>query len=328
MSSSVLTLLKDRSAARGWLRFDEFMEIALFAPDVGYYARPATRVGRGRGTDFFTASSLGPIFGELIVAAACSLLGEARAAACTFYEIGAEPAADGSPGRGVLDGVAHPFRATQVLPLGSALAIAGPAIVFSNELFDAQPCRRFRFTQGAWEEWGVRVGASGLEEGPVPCALLPQVLPKSAPEGYRLDLPLDAAALAGRICGGGWTGLFLAADYGKSWLELATHCPQGTVRAYRAHEQSNDLLATPGEQDLTCHVCWDWLADELRRAGFREPVVESQEAFLVRRAGPALARVMEQEAARVSARKMALLQLLHPGNMGQKFQVLSALRES
>jgi SAM-dependent MidA family methyltransferase len=327
MPDPLLTLLNASAQGRGWLRFDEFMDAALFTPGVGYYARPATRVGRSKGTDFFTATSLGPVFGELMVASACTLLGETQAAACTFYEIGVEPTPDGSTGRGVLDGVSHPFSATRVLALGSTLEITGPAIVFSNELFDAQPCRRFRFTQGAWEEWGVWVGGDGLKEGPVPCALPPRVLPQEAPEGYRLDLPLAAAELAGRICQGGWTGLFLAADYGKTWLELATHCPQGTARAYKSHQQSNDLLATPGEQDLTCHVCWDWLADELQAAGFREAAVESQEAFLVRHAGAALAGIMEREAATVSTRKLALMQLLHPGNMGQKFQVLSAIRD-
>ena len=94
-------------------------------------------------------------------------------------------------------------------------------------------------------------------------------LPSTAPEGYRIDMPLAAADLAERIAALPWSGLFLAFDYGKSWRELAGDTPAGTVRAYSRHRQSNALLAQPGEQDLTCHVCWDWIGESARRPRFR-----------------------------------------------------------
>jgi SAM-dependent MidA family methyltransferase len=142
-----------------------------------------------------------------------------------------------------------------------------------------------------------------------------------------LDLPLDAAALAGEIARQPWCGLFLGFDYGKSWRELIEATPQGTVRAYRQHQQSTHLLAYPGEQDLTCHVCWDWLGEELVKQHFTVDSIESQEAFFVKNAGSALARIMEAEASHLSSRKSGLLQLLHPSGLGQKFQVLSAWRD-
>jgi SAM-dependent MidA family methyltransferase len=118
----------------------------------------------------------------------------------------------------------------------------------------------------------------------------------------------------------------VAFDYGKSWRELCEETPTGTVRAYRRHRQGNDVLARPGEQDLTCHVCWDWLAEALVAEGFAPPALESQEAFLVHHASAALARIASAEAGGLSARKLGVLELLHPGNLGQKFQVLSARR--
>ena len=102
--------------------------------------------------------------------------------------------------------------------------------------------------------------------------------------------------------------------------------PGGTVRAYFQHVQSNDLLARPGEQDLTCHVCWDWLADALRSHGFGGPTLEFQEAFFVRHAGRYLESAITADAGTLSPRKLSLMQLLHPAQMGQKFQVLHALR--
>jgi len=119
----------------------------------------------------------------------------------------------------------------------------------------------------------------------------------------------------------------VAIDYGKSLRELAEETPAGTVRAYYRHTLSNDLLARPGEQDLTCHVCWDWLAAALARHGFAAPVVESQEAFFIHHAAAFIAATTAAEAAHFSRRKLALLQLLHPGNLGQKFQVLHARRD-
>jgi SAM-dependent MidA family methyltransferase len=133
--------------------------------------------------------------------------------------------------------------------------------------------------------------------------------------------------LAKRIAEQSWSGLFVACDYGKSWQELTEACPAGTARAYFRHNQSNDLLARPGEQDLTCHVCWDWLATEIERHGLSAPRVESQESFFVHHAGHYIAEVSAAEAQRFSRRKASLMQLLHPAHLGQKFQVLHALRD-
>ena len=73
-------------------------------------------------------------------------------------------------------------------------------------------------------------------------------------------------------------------------------------------------------------MCWDWLSEALAHAGFAEPKLESQEAFFIRQAGELIAAISTAEAARLSQRKLALMQLLHPSHLGQKFQVLHALR--
>ncbi|HRE83756.1 MAG TPA: hypothetical protein PLN52_22110, partial [Opitutaceae bacterium] len=100
------------------------------------------------------------------------------------------------------------------------------------------------------------------------------------------------------------------------------------ARAYSGHQQSNDLFAQPGEQDLTCHVCWDWLHDELATHGFSGLQLQSQESFFIHHAHSFLAEPLSSESLARSPRKQALLQLLHPGNLGQKFQVLHGIRSS
>lgn len=310
-----------RLAGRSALNFAEFMDLALYAPEIGYYRRARPRVGRSSETDFYTATSSGTIFGELVAAACTTLLGPERASTHTFVELGSER------GRSVLDGVNHPFARVRTIGIEDPLAIAGPCVVFSNELFDAQPFRRFTFRGGRWRERGVVLESDHLTEilldlpsHPEPC------LPATAAEGYCLDLPLAARSLANQIAREPWTGLFVAFDYGKSWAQLTGDSPQGTARAYRQHQQSNDLLAHPGEQDLTCHVCWDWIAAALQAEGLTTPKLESQEAFFVHHAGAWLARETAAEAGHFSARKQAILQLLHPAHLGSKFQVLHTRR--
>ncbi len=314
-----------RLAAQGGttLRFDAFMKVALFDDEVGYYRRDRPRVGRHAAADFYTATSSGPLFGELVTAACVQLLGSQDPRTFTFVEVGAEP------GRTVLDGVSHPFGAVHVCRLGDPWAPPPKAVVFSNELFDAQPFRRVVYRAGAWRESGVCIhGDQTLAEVEWPG--LPQELahglPPAATEGYRLDLPLDAVDLLARLTISGWHGLFVAFDYGKTWREMTEALPAGTARAYHQHQQVKDLLARPGEQDLTCHVCWDWLETALAENGFSPRQVQSQEAFFMTHAAGAIETVVAAEAERFSARKMGLMQLLHPGNMGQKFQVLWGIR--
>jgi SAM-dependent MidA family methyltransferase len=300
--------------------FVRFMEIALYDSELGYYRQPRPRVGYSAGTDFYTASSSGSLFGELIVSAVVKLLGDLSPSDYTFVEIGTET------DQGIIEGVEHPFKSVLPIPLGSPLNIPEHSIVFSNELFDAQPCRRFIGRAGKWHELGVTLSKGNLTEIPLENAATDSFLPKTAPEGYHLDAPEAATTLLHKIISQSWNGLFLAFDYGKSWPELTEATPGGTTRAYYRHTQSNDLLARPGEQDLTCHVCWDWLSATLEHGGFNSAVVESQEAFFIHHAGSAVAEISAQEATRTSPRKLALMQLLHPAHLGQKFQVLHALR--
>jgi SAM-dependent MidA family methyltransferase len=317
----MLAALRLRARGMASLGFADFMDVALYDPLLGYYRKDSPRIGYGAGTDFLTAMTSSPIFGRLVVAACARLLGPGDLSDFEFVEIGAER------GAGILDGVTHPFHSTRLVGIGEALVIDGRAVVFSNELFDAQPFRRFRFRSREWRELGVSLGDAGLAEVEIePDGSIPAELPRETVEGYVIDAPFSASTLARTIAGQPWTGLFLTFDYGKRWEEIAYGTPSGTARGYRQHAQSNDLLAFPGDQDLTCHVCWDWIKDALAGAGFGEAHVESQEAFFTRHSGEFIEAFTASEAARMTRDKLSLLQLLHPAHMGQKFQALWAVR--
>jgi len=334
-NSSLQSVIREE-AGGGTLSFARFMELCLYHPRFGYYRRGGRRIGYAQGTDFFTAASSAPVFGELVAAACVSLLAGRDPGQFGFVEMGAEPADSGRGARCVLDGVSHPFRFIRAIgadgagPSGEANPpapgpIEGPCIVFSNELFDAQPFHRFVRRGGEWREMGVGVEGGLLVERELPSAT-PAPLPARAPEGYRIDAPLNAVRLLETVAASPWTGLFVAVDYGMSWEELSSNTPQGTARAFHRHAQSNDLLARPGEQDLTCHVCWDWLAEALGRHGFGTVGLEFQEAFFLHHAAAWLESAITAEPGVFSPRKRSLMQLLHPSHLGQKFQVLFALR--
>ena len=313
------------NAATG-VPFARYMELAMYHPTAGYYTRDFKRVGRDAKADFFTATTFSPVFGELVVAAACQLLAPDAPQAYTFVEVAAEP------GAGILRDLRHPFAAYRTISYGQPFVIPERSVVFSNELFDAQPFHRVVGRGGQWRELGVALHGRHLREVELPefspeLAAWADRLPPTAEENYHLDLPLRIVPLLARLTRPAWTGLFLAFDYGRHWPELAENMPAGSARTYYRQKMGNDLLNRPGKQDITCHICWDWLEDGLARDGFGEPLVESQESFFMHYAVDTLAAITKAEAGTLSLRKRMLQQLLHPAHMGQKFQALHALRK-
>ncbi|MCC5808064.1 MAG: SAM-dependent methyltransferase [Opitutales bacterium] len=322
VSPAMRDALRERVDVRGRMRFDAFVETVLYHPELGYYRHRSPRVGRGADTDFYTSESLGPVFGRLIAEAAEALLPPALPLKKTiFLEIGAEA------GRHVLDGVDHRFSGTMTVAVGTPLEIPKRAVVFSNELFDAQPFRRFVRTDSGWRERGVVLMEGGVAECLLtPGGPTPDGLPDEAPAGYCVDLPTGAVALAESIAARPWSGLFLAIDYGKTRRALFTEHPEGTARAYHRHRQESDLLARAGQQDLTCHICWDDLEDALRAHRFDHLRLERQEAFLMRHAHAAVQAILSGDTGGVGAARRKVMELIHPQYFGARFQVLSALR--
>jgi len=310
----------------GILNYAQFTRVALYDPQCGYYNRQHQRVGRQPEADFYTAESLGPVFSRLLAAAAVQLLEGQPPGDFELVEFGAEP---GSP---ALADIELPFRAARCIPLGSPFTLKGKCVVFANELLDAQPFHRLVFSEGRWQECGVAVAEDGtlrecrLPEWSPPVSAARLELPAKPSEGYCLDLSLQAEVLLQALCEGDWQGLLILSDYGRSWQELSEHCPQGTARAYYRHEVSRDLLARPGEQDLTCHVCWDRLSAVARHHRFTDVAIQRQESFFVHHAEGAIAEILQASAGGFSREKQTLIELLHPQHMGSRFQVFSGKR--
>ncbi len=326
----MLECLRLEFLKRPEIPFADFMRLALYDKKEGYYTRQKERVGRSWEGDFYTAQSIGPVFFKLLQASIQSLLGAANLNAYTFIEFGAE-------GQNPLpEEFAAAFKAVARYGyngLGSAEGSVGEkAILFSNELFDAQPFHRLVYTQGRWQELGVRLSPGNtLESCLLPelspdLALYLPLLPKEHLEGYHLELSPKAVELLKDMLQLSEVGLFLAFDYGYSWQEFLYHKPQGTARAYYKHTISDQLLDRPGEQDLTAHVCWDFLIHTLKQEGYAPVSLKTQEAFFMQHALPAMRALVEGKGGAFSPDLQSLKELIHPQHMGHKFQVLWALK--
>ena len=309
-----------REARGGVVPFVRLVAAALYAPGLGYYVSDRPRVGKAAGTDFTTAAALGPMFGELIAAAARTLVGDLSTH--TLVEVGAEP------GQAHFAGVARDFAEVRTFRVGDAPALPSSTVLVANELLDAQPFHRFVVQGGAWRELGVRVDGAALtvealaDFSSPAAAAFAAALPLAS-EGWLLDVPLAAETLLERLLGGGWHGAVILLDYGKTIAQCLEGSPAGTARAYRSHQLSGAILENLGSQDLTCHVLWDRLEPILGGHGFRSVRLERQEAFFVKHAGAAMERIMTTGDSEATGRLRALT---HPAHFGGKFQVLSGIR--
>lgn len=318
LSPLLLQQLQSRAQADGALSYADYIDTVLYAPLCGYYRQDRQRVGRARSADFYTASSIGSLFAHLALASTRQLLADSTAE-FSLVEIGCEPT--GSIFRGIED---NPFAQLIEKPLGSAVAIPAQAVLFANEALDAQPFHRLIFQGGQWRERGVRIKGETLEEVLLP-KLSPPVraalhrLPGEMPEGYEFDWPLTAEARLREWIAPIEQGLILCFDYGHTRQTLLRDRPQGTARTYYQHTQGSDLLERPGEQDITCHVCWDDLEAVLRDEGWSDIAVLRQEALFMRYATQWIEQVAQD-----AAQRGALKELLHPAYLGSSFQALIA----
>ncbi len=326
--------LKSVAGPDGLISYKTFIKEVLFAPKMGYYMKERSRVGRNSETDFYTAESLGLVFKKLVIAAIKKLLGDEDCGQFTFVEIGAEP------GKGFFekDDIGHhPFQDTKIIRSGQKIEIPPKSIVFANELLDAQPFHRLFYKNGRWKELGVRIVD---KNGILSEEFLPELsnevkerlddLPNEVDEGYQLDLPLESEKLLESIVTQDWQGLIILFDYGLSWEDLIYNHPQGTARAYYKHKQHNDLLANVGNQDITCHICWDPLIKILKNYHFIKPILQRQESFFVHNANLVIEEIINIKMDKpvtgmrmgFNSDKQTLQELIHPGHMGHKFQVL------
>jgi SAM-dependent MidA family methyltransferase len=302
--------LSEAAAPDGFLRFDRFMDIALYGRDVGFYSNPSAALGpRGQ---YYTASHVSPLFGRAI--ARRVVLEHERAGRPHRWSVVELGAGDGGLAASVIEGVgaqlapgvevtytiverspsladgalarARAAASGTAIRVGRAgsLAEVGPlrGVVLANELLDALPFRRIVRRSDGWRELGVRVEGGRIDwaEGATLPPFVASTLP-GAEEGTELEYGPASEALPREVADHLVGGVALLIDYGMEEGELVSGHPRGTIAALRAHRPVADPLEHPGLTDLSAFVNFTRVRRAARAAGLEELGYRPQREALV-----------------------------------------------
>jgi SAM-dependent MidA family methyltransferase len=205
-------------------------------------------------------------------------------------------------------------------------------ICFSNELLDAMPVRRFAWdaARRAWFEWGVGVAGDSFAWVHLPLAIpstelglpaAPELL-DVLPDGFTHEFSPAAEAWWAEAARAVPQGLLLTFDYGfGADAQLLPDRLGGTLRAYRGHKQSADVLADPGEQDITAHVDFGRIERAGLAAGLRTQRFERQGRYLTGLAAQAW-ETDSRFGSWDAGRTRQFQTLVHPQHLGGSFRVL------
>jgi SAM-dependent MidA family methyltransferase len=341
-SSSLAALIRrEIAAAGGWLGFDRFMALALYAPDLGYYSGARRKFGLmpGSGSDFVTAPELSPLFGQALAAQ----LAQALDATGTdeIIEFGA---GSGALAGQLLQALGERVRRYRIVDLSGSLRArqaerlatwahklewldvlpeSFSGVVIGNEVLDAMPVQLIHFDGQRWLERGVALAEDGLAFvfADRPGALRPplETADDAAhfPPGTVTELHAQGEAFVRTLAAQLQRGAIFLIDYG--FPEAEYYHPQrigGTLMCHHLHKADPDPLQLVGEKDITAHVNFSGIALAGQDAGLTVLGYTSQAHFLI---NCGIAELMGQ--ADLPARAMAH-KLIQEHEMGELFKVI------
>lgn len=357
-SAALAALIRSRIAdAGGWIDFETFMDLALYAPGLGYYSAGSVKLGPGG--DFVTAPEVSDLFSRCVARQCAELLartggeilefgaGTGRMAAVILDELAS---LDVFPERYSILEVSADLRARQeerIAQLPRHLRervrwldrlpdapITG--LMLANEVLDALPVRRFVLRDGGIRELGVALAeddsfvereSDASETLRAECESLFTQLPEPLPDGYRSELCLRTGPWVATVAERLGHGALLLFDYGLPRAHY--YHPQrttGTLRCHFRQRVHDDPLANVGVQDITAWVDFTRVAEAALESGLDVAGFATQAAFLLATGIDTLAAarstdLREQVKVAGEARRLLL-----PGEMGEAFKVMALVR--
>lgn len=334
--------------AGGAIPFSRFMELALYAPRLGYYSGGAAKLGASG--DFTTAPEITPLFGQALARAAAAIIAQS---APNIIEFGA---GTGKLARDVLtalagDGVevarytiielSGELRARQQEALkdfpqvewrdGFPDTFSG--VVLANEVLDAMPVELVINTADGWRRQMVTVeeGRFAYVQAALDAALTAQLVRQvpefdALPEGYLTELHPVACGFMGSLAGmfKGAKGAAILLDYGFPAHEYyVDQRSGGTLMCHYRHHSHPEPFFLPGLQDITSHVDFTAMALAAQDAGLPVLAYTNQSGFLLGCGiGELLLRTDPEDAVRYLPQSKAVHKLVSPSEMGELFKVL------
>jgi SAM-dependent MidA family methyltransferase len=347
-------------ASGGAIAFSRFMELALYAPGLGYYSAGATKFGAAG--DFVTAPELGPLFGRCLAQALAPVLSEFGGDA-VMLELGGGSGAfaaallprlaelEALPARYRLLEPSADLRERQRALLQRTLPAALFArvdwldalpdepwrgVLFANEVLDALPATRFTLAAGEVMEEHVGLDPHGglvRIDRPADAMLtaavrhLERQLGRRFADGYRSELLVQLPYWLQAVGAALETGLMLFVDYGYPRSEY--YLPErrdGTLVCHYRHRAHDNPYFLPGLQDITAFVDFTAVAEAGIAAGFELAGYSSQAMFLL---GNGLDRLLQDgdgDALAMHRRAEQARRLVLPGEMGDRFKAIGLQR--
>ena len=343
--------LREEMAADGEISFDRFMEVALYAPGLGYYTAGKHKFGEHG--DFITAPELGPVFARCLARPCQALLKELGGG--DILEAGGGSGALAAdlllemeslgqlPGRYLILELSPDLRAHQAETIrqraphlfGRVYWLAElpdqfRGMVLANELLDAMPVTRFKVTETGvselWVSW--ENDHFAWREKPASESLRARVEPLGLATGYTSEINLRAEAWVRSIADILKQGALLLVDYGFPRAEFYhPQRAQGTLMCHYKHHAHDDPLRLVGLQDITAHVDFSAIAEAGTEAGLALAGYASQAAFLL---DGGLEQIMAASDPGEVRAHLALTQqikkLTLPHEMGELFKVMAFTR--
>ncbi len=348
-------------ARRGRVSFRDFMELALYHPDAGYYTKPRPATGPvGPRGDFITAPTAAPLLADTVarllarLAAACGepvVFAELAAGEGFFLErlCASTRAAGRDALRRVVAVEIAPWArerladrcpgAEVAAALSDVDAAGGPVVLFASELYDALPVHRVTVARREGELVLLEYYVEAAPEGGLAWALGEPSRPEVAAylhehgivieEGQLDQVRPQARAVHEELLS--WCGtnaVCLVIDYGYPAHRL--YNPRGrrhgSLVGYRDHRAALDVLQSPGETDITAHVNFDDLEGAAAEVGWKRGEVHPLGAFLAMLGATELLPGAVSRGEPLSAQEWAALaeakRIMAPSGMGTDLKVL------
>jgi SAM-dependent MidA family methyltransferase len=338
------------AASGGWISFARYMELALYAPGLGYYSAGAKKLGKAG--DFVTAPEISPLYGQTLARQVKQIL---EAGLDEVLEVGA---GSGALAATLLEELERSGRAPRnyfILELSAdlrersrdTLAARVPhllervawlnqlppafsGVVLGNEVLDAMPAHVVRVQGGKIEEGGVGVRSERLDWSwrLASGELLDATRGLGLPEGFRTEIQLTTRAFVRSLSGVLEKGVAIFVDYGFPRQEYYhSQRSAGTLMCHYRHLAHADPFSFPGLQDITSHVDFSAVASAARDGGLEVAGYTSQAQFLV---NCGITDVMSRTPAEDGAKFLPLAnqanKLMSPAEMGELFKVIALAR--
>ncbi len=355
---SLADRLRARIQSEGPITFHDFMEAALYDDEAGYYCRERERWGREG--DYRTSPERSVLFAATFANYFARLFQKLGApASWVVLEAGA---GSGEFAEGVLDTLLlrspEVFKATRYVIAersASSQALAAErlqrfgsqveftrmsqldripfGIIFSNELLDAFPVHRVTVRSGELAEFFVKTNEAGRFEWIIQEPSTPDLenyfaaMPLRLMEGQIAEVNLGIKKWIGAAAETLGRGFLVTVDYGATANELfsPTVRPKGTLRSCSRHQFVDDLLAAPGEHDITSSINWSDVMETGVGFGFETITCERQDRFLLTEGLLAELELRVSETATEAERarlRASCRDLILPDGMAASFQVL------